>query len=297
MVLLYCSVFGKTMENTREYRRIDLVNTKKRAERLAADPSYRAFHTFTEKLLAVERYTTKVELNKPIYTGASVLVLSKLLMLDFHYGYMKEKYPDEKSRLHFSDTDSLLYSIETDNIYDDMWRDRDEFDISDYPDGHQLFQGRKELLDPVTNLVDPKKLKAEKNKNKKKVGKMKDEAKGNIILEFVGLRAKAYAYLQESWDNDSQEWGVEEKKKLKGIKKCVVKNKILFEHYKHCLQGGQDMYATMRTFRSYNHKLNTIVQVKKALARFDDKRFILADGVRTNAHGHIDNIIEWIANI
>ena len=108
------------MENTREYRRIDLVNTKKRAERLAADPSYRAFHTFTEKLLAVERYTTKVELNKPIYTGAAMLELSKLLMLDFHYGYIKEKYPGEKSRLHFTDTDSLLYSIETSNIYEDM---------------------------------------------------------------------------------------------------------------------------------------------------------------------------------
>ena len=120
MFLFYCSVFGKTMENTREYRRIDLVNTKKRAERLAADPSYRAFHTFTEKLLAVERYTTKVELNKPIYTGAAVLELSKLLMLDFHYGYIKEKYPGEKSRLHFTDTDSLLYSIETSNIYEDM---------------------------------------------------------------------------------------------------------------------------------------------------------------------------------
>ena len=271
------------MENVREHRRIDLVGTRARAEKLGADPLYRAFHIFHANLFAVERYKTKIELNKPIYTGASVLDLSKLHMMNFHYDFIKEQYPGEKSVLHFTDTDSLLYSITTPNIYDDMRKHHDHFDLSNYPDEHSIFRND-----------DAETVKILKAKNKKIIGKYKDEAGGDIILEFVGLRAKAYAYRQETWNNTNKMWEICENKKLKGIKKCTVKKKILFDHYKDCLYDGKDRYASMVTFRSNLHRISTIEQTKKALSRYDDKRFILNDGIATNAHGHIDNLFEFI---
>ena len=133
------SVFGKTMENTREYRKIDLCSTKEKAEALAKHPSFRAQHHFHDNLISVERYETAVTLNKPIYTGAAVLELSKLLMLDFHYDFIKQQYPGNKSTLAFTDTDSLLYAIETDNVYADMRQHHEHFDLSNYPDDHQIF--------------------------------------------------------------------------------------------------------------------------------------------------------------
>ena len=271
------------MEDTREYRHIDLVDSKEKADRLSKQPSFRSFNIFHENLMAVERYQTSVHLNKPIYTGATVLELSKLLMLNFHYDFIKKNYPEDKSKLAFTDTDSLLYSIETENIYEDMRRHHEMFDLSNYPNDHQIFEND-----------DPETIRWLKSKNKKVVGKMKDEAGGDAILEFVGLRAKAYAYTQETYNKKENKWIITDNKKLKGIKKGVVKKKIHFKHYKDCLFTGEDHYESMVTFRSKLHKISTIEQVKKALCRYDDKRFILNDGISTNAHGHGDNLLEFI---
>ena len=194
-------------------------------------------------------------------------------MLDFHYDFVKEKYPGSKSTLAFTDTDSLLYEIETSDIYADMRQHHEHFDLSNYPDTHRIFHN--DSPDTIRWL---------KNKNKKVVGKMKDEAGGDAILEFVGLRAKAYAFLQE------HNGKILQSKKLKGIKKNVVKKRIHFEHYKDCLFTGRDHYAQMVSFRSKLHQVSTIEQVKKSLSRFDDKRYILDDGISTRAHGHHLNI-------
>ena len=217
---------------------------------------------------------------KPLdfFLGAAVLDLSKLLMLDFYYDVIKRKYPEDKSTLLFTDTDSLMMSIETENIYKDMREEHEHFDLSNYPDDHQIFRNDT-----------PETIKWLKQKNKKRLGKFKDEAGGEPILEFVGLRAKAYAYLLETYDCESGEFIIEQSKKLKGIKKNVVKKKIHFDHYKDCLFSGKDHYATMVTFRSKMHKVDTVEQVKKALSRYDDKRFILDDGISTRAHGHFLN--------
>ena len=202
-----------------------------------------------------------------------MLDLSKLLMMDFHYDFVKRQYPGTKSTLAFTDTDSLLYEIETDNIYADMRQHHEQFDLSNYPDDHQIF--RNDTPDTIKWL---------KSKNKKVVGKMKDEAGGDAILQFVGLRAKAYAFLQET------NGGIVESKKLKGIKKNIVKKKIHFQHYKNCLLSGHDHYARMVTFRSKLHVVDTVEQIKKSLSRFDDKRFILNDGISTRAYGHYMNV-------
>ena len=174
----------------------------------------------------------------------------------------------------------MLYEIETDDVYADMREHHDHFDLSNYPDGHHIFKDDA-----------PETVKWLKTKNKKTVGKFKDEAGGEPVLEFVGLRAKAYAFLQETFNVKKSEWAITESKKLKGIKKCVVKKKIHFEHYKQCLFNGKDHYATMVKFHSKLHKVTTVEQVKKSLSRYDDKRYILDDGISTRAHGHFLNYI------
>ena len=88
------------MENVREHRRMNLFATEKQEKKLAAKPTFRSFKRFQENLIAVERYKCIVHLQKPIYTGFCLLDISKLLMYDFHYNYIKQKYPGEKSLFH-----------------------------------------------------------------------------------------------------------------------------------------------------------------------------------------------------
>ena len=82
---------------------------------------------------------------------------------------------------------------------------------------------------------------------------------------------------------------IDEVQKLKGMKKYVVQENIIHEHYKRCLFNGQKHYETMETFRSYNQNISTISQNKLALSRYEDKRYILDDGIETFVHGHYDS--------
>ena len=130
--LLNNAVFGKTIENLRNRRKIDLVTDEKKAKKLAASPSFHSFKIINENLTSIERKVTSLFLNRPCYVGVSILEISKTLMYDFHYSYIKQKY-GSKAILLFTDTDSLCYSIQTSDIYSDMQSDADLFDFSDYP--------------------------------------------------------------------------------------------------------------------------------------------------------------------
>ena len=154
-----------------------------------------------------------------------ILDLSKTLMYDFHYNYIKDKYGD-KAKLLFTDTDSLTYEIEAKDVYKDFFNDKDKFDNSDYPDSSPFY------------FKD----------NKKVIGKFKDEAAGVPICEFVGLRSKMYSYIK-----DNNEGG----KTAKGIKKNIIKNNITHENYKDILFNDKQMYHRMKTIRSDNHELNS----------------------------------------
>ena len=160
----------------------------------------------------------KVIMNKPVYLGQVILDLSKIVMYEFHYNYMKQKYP-EGLTLCYMDMDSLIYDIETDDFYKDIAEDvTDIFDTSGYNPNQPLPVGL----------------------NKKVIGFMKDELGGEIMTEFVTLRPKMYAY----------KTGSAESKKCKGIKKCVVHKTISFEDYKACLFGGGPSYRSQLMFRS-----------------------------------------------
>jgi hypothetical protein len=196
------------------------------------------------------------KLNKPIYAGFCILELSKTLMYDFHYGYIKKKYGD-KAKLLFTDTDSLCYEIETEDIYEDMYKDKDHFDLSDV----------------IGKYND--------NTNKKVIGKMKPEYPNDVITEFIGLRSKMYSLQFESGKED---------KKAKGITKNVIKRSIHYEDYKNILKNLGKMYSRMKMIRSQNQRIYIMEQNKISLSAYDDKRYILEDGISCSAHVHYSNI-------
>ena len=94
--LMNNSVFGKTMENVRKHRDIKLVTTEKRRLKLASEPNYHTTTHFSENLIAIEMRKTKVKTNKPIYLGQAILDISKTIMYEFWYDYIKPKYEDKR---------------------------------------------------------------------------------------------------------------------------------------------------------------------------------------------------------
>ena len=251
------SVFGKTMENIRNRVDIKLVNNEEKARKLVAKPNFRHCKIFNENLVAVHMKKTSLTMNKPVYLGMSILDLSKTIMYEFHYEYIKPKYGD-KARLLFTDTDSLMYEIETEDFYKDISGDvKNRFDTSDYPDNHKS---------GIPTGV-----------NKKVLGVFKDEVAGECIREFVGLRAKLYSFKM---------FEGKESKRCKGIKKKVVQKSITHDDYKKCLLTGKEQLRTMNIIRSHDHEVYTEEVNKVALCADDDKRYILEDGIHTLAWGH-----------
>ena len=127
------SVFGKTMENLCKRVDVRLVTDEKKLDKLTSKPTYVSSKIFNENLMAVHKIKEALTLNRPAYVGMCILDLSKMLMYDFHYNYIKEKYGDRAGLL-FTDTDSLTYEIEADDIYQDFLSDKDKFDNSNYPE-------------------------------------------------------------------------------------------------------------------------------------------------------------------
>ena len=177
--LMNNSVFGKTMENVKNHRNIKIVTTNKQRYKYASEPNYHTTKRISKNLLIMEMKKTEVKMNKPIYHGQAILDISKTLMYEFWYDYIKLKYGD-KARLCYMDSDSFIIYIETEDFYEDIANDVDKwFDTKNYD------KNDKRPL-PI-------------GKNKKVIGMFKDELGGKIISKTAALRAKVYAYLKEEW--------------------------------------------------------------------------------------------------
>ena len=251
------SVYGKTMENVRNRINMKLVNDRKKKAKYVKKVNFKHATKFGEKIAAVHMKKTKVILNKPIFVGAAILDLSKIHMFEFHYGYVKKKW--EKVKVLYSDTDSLILEIETDDFFADTGEDvKKWFDTSKYPKDH--FAAKNGF--PV-------------GKNKKILGMFKDEAEGKIIREFVGLRPKCYSVLMDE----------KEIKKAKGTKKNTVKS-ISHEDFVRVLQGEKFPPMKNISIRSHLHEIFTEQMWKVALSAEDDKRIVMEDGIQTLAIGH-----------
>ena len=140
--LMNNSVFGKTMENIRKHRDTKLVTTDKKRSKLVSEPNYHTINLNSEDLSIIEMKKTKVKMSKPIYLGLSILEISKILMYEFWYDYMKPKYNDNV-RLCYMDTDSFIMHIKTNDFYKDIASDfENRFDTSGYEVNRPLPTGK-----------------------------------------------------------------------------------------------------------------------------------------------------------
>ena len=237
------AAFGKTMENVRNRVTVEVVNNITRRNKIVAKPNFEYMNIINENLAVMKFKKTCVHLNKPIYCGFAVLELSKLHMFNFHYNIIKKQYGN-KAKLLYTDTDSLIYEIETEDVYKDMYSSKELYDLSG-------FDKKGEFYDPTNNRV---------------VGKFKDETSGVPIIEFVGLRSKMYTIKLEGGDV---------KKRAKGIKTNVVEKNIKHEDYKTILEAtnGKNKIK-MNVIRSVKHQINSYQLTKIGLSQTDDKRFI-----------------------
>ena len=190
------------MENVRNHRDIKLVISDKRRSILASEPNYHLSKRISKGLMIMEMRKVEVKMNKPMYLGQAVLDISKTLMYEFWYDYIKPKYGGN-ARLCYMDTDSFVIHIKTEDFYKDIAADvKRWFDTSNYDE------------------ADKRPLPTGENENV--IGMFKDELVGKILIEFCGLRSKAYTY---RLDDDT------EKKKAKGTKKCIVKRELTCKNY------------------------------------------------------------------
>ena len=258
--LMNNSVFGKTMENIRNHRDIKLVTTDKKRIKLVSEPNYHTINLISEDLSIIEMKKTKVKMNKPIYLGLSILEISKLLMYEFWYDYMKPKYGNDV-KLCYMDTDSFIMNIKTNDFYEGITKDAENrFDTSNYEVNRPLPMG----------------------KNKKIIGLMKDELSGKIITEFVTLRLKTYSYLTDDGKED---------KKAKGTEKCIIKKMIKFNDYKKCLLNDEMIFKSQQRFISKKHDVYTENINKIALSNDDDKRIVSSYKITSHPYGYKGKIV------
>ena len=200
--------FGKTIKKGRKHRDIKLVTTEKRRNYLVSEPNFHTTKFFTESSLIIEMKKTKILMNKPVYLGLSILKLSKILMCESWYDYVKPKYC-ERVKLCYMDTDSFFVYIKTDDVYEDIPED---------------VETRFDTLNYTLDRLLPK------GKNKIVIGLIKNELGGTIMTKFVELRAKTCSYLIGDVNVD---------KKVKGTKNCAIKRKLEYENYKSSLEATQ----------------------------------------------------------
>ena len=191
-------------------------------------------------------------MNKPIYLGMSILDISKTLIYEFWYDYIKLNYQD-KAKLCYKDTDNFVIHIKTENFYEGIAND-----IEEWFDTSNCDENDKRPL-PI-------------GKNKKVIGLFKDELGGKVMKEFVALSAKTYSYLMDDYS---------EHKKAKVTKKCVIKRRLMFENYTDCLFNDKTILKSQQRFKSDCHNVYTEQINKIALSSNDDKRLQTFDKITT----------------
>ena len=210
------------MENLRKIINFRWVNNAKVYEKYISKPSSVSRKIFSKHFATIHEIKPVLSLDKLIYVGFSILELSKLFMYDFHYNYIKRKY---NAKLLFTSTDSSVYEIKADDVYEDFYKGKHLFDLSSYPKDLKFF-------DPV---------------NKKVISKMKDESTGKINDEFVGLKSK----IQSIKDVDGKV-----NKTVKRVNTNVVKN-IEHETYIDVLFNKKVARDNMKRTQSNLHRIRT----------------------------------------
>ena len=256
------SLFGKTLESVRRRLSFTLCNEADKLVRLASKPSYLNRYIFTEDLVGVHLAKDRVYLNKPVFIGQAVLELSKLEMYELRYDVLP-RYASMceggEIRVLGGDTDSFflhLHNVPAERLLR-MMLDDDVLDSSNYPRQHELYSER----------------------NKAKLGRVKDESGGRVFAEIVMLRPKAYSFLYANSDACD---GI---KRAKGVQRAVLRNEIKHADYVRAWSENRVLSHTQRRIGSTLHQLYTFQYSKKTLSFFDDKRYWV-DGNKSLPYGH-----------
>ena len=221
------------------------------------------------------QHKTSVKMDSPIINGAIVLDLSKRIMHEFYHQFI-DNYYKEKASLLLTDTDSFLFLIETENVYEDMKKmgegENNLFDRSDYPSNHPFFGQYHEDV------------------NHKKFFKFKDENPSSFITDVVFCKPKLYAtkavkHNQEIFNEDGLfEWL--EKKKGKGVGRTILDNQLRFDDYMSTVLDAIQLWGSCRGIRSFRHRVCSILQNKRTVNALDVKRNQMSNSPKTYAHGH-----------
>jgi hypothetical protein len=258
------SVFGKSMENVRNHINVRLIHDPIAGIKAVAKPTFESSRIVNEDLVMVHMKKLRLMLDKPIYTGFAILDLSKVIMYDFHYNHIIKELGHENVKLLFTDTDSLCYHITVPkgkpNLYEFMKVHESDYDTSNFDSKHS---------DPLLKSLFSK-------TNNKELGKFKCETGSFAPSEFVGLRAKMYSLKVEGMI----------KQTAKGIKRSFIKHHITHPIYLNTLRTARPTEAQFLAFQSKNQQLKTMQIKKVGLSAYDDKRFILEDGISSYAYGH-----------
>ena len=247
--LMNNSVYGKTMEKARNHRDIKLVTANAKRRRYVPEPNYMTSKCFSKDLIAIEMRKTKVLMTKPVYLGQAILDISRTLMYEFCYDYLKSKY-GYKVKLCYMDTNSFILHIQTEDFYKDIANDVNIlFDTSGYA---------KKLNRPLPTRI-----------NEKVIGTFKDELNGKVITEFCAPRAKTYAFN----DDDNKET------------KRVIENDLKPEDYKDSVLKNKTIIKSQQRFKSHNHNVFTEEINKIAISSNDEKRIQDFNGITTHAYG------------
>ena len=237
------------MEKLRKRINIRLVNKEKDCLKYTSRPTHITHKIFDKNHAAIHEIKSVLTLNKPIYVGFTVLELSKRLMYDFYYNFIEKHFDTE---LLFTDTDSLAYEIKSEDVYEEFFKHKHLFDYSNF-------------------LKD---LKCYDSQNEMAVGKMKDMYKGIPINKFVGLKSKMHYMLSDDGKESNAEKGINTATKVYEIKDTLFNKKVI----RH----------KMKRIQNKKHKIGTYEINKTSLSCFDDKRFVLDDGIHTLAYFHKD---------
>jgi hypothetical protein len=272
--LMNNAVYGKTIENVMKRQDIKFCTEKKKALKQISKINFKRETIFSKNLVAIHMNKQQIKFNKPIFTGFCVLEMSKYIMNEFVYEYIKPKWKNNVE-ICGGDTDSLFLHIKTSDFYEDIKPDIEKwFDTSNFSENNKfgLERMNAKVLGKFKIETEDKKL----NKNA-----------DNIITEFVGLRAKNYNMKLEIGDN--YEFKIAEK----GVPKHKKHDEINI--YKDILFNETQNFVEFNRIGSKRMNVYTIHEKKIALSNFDDKRYILDDGINTLAFGHykINEIENW----